>query len=344
MKPFYNNIVFRLAAPPLFGIVMYLLILMFFDSVAMLADNFFSREVLFIIGLTFLFFEINRLLIVMLNRILPVHGTLPLRMVIQFVLAQGITIALVSQTLHLYFINIEGFSTIRTELLTFNGLYIFATFFYHLYFFSQMFLYRRNDELIRTERIKKENLELRLEEYKNQINPDFLFHSLEILLYELHRDRKKADELIGQLAAVYRYQLDNRENELVDMDQELAQMEILNAIFSHRYPGSIHIHNEVKKKTDAQLVPGTLQALFENAVLHNMISQNLPLKFSLSMNDNHFTVQHNRNERIVEPPASSNRLQHLSKGYKHLTGEEIEQHKEKSQQFYKLPYIRVEEE
>jgi sensor histidine kinase YesM len=344
MKPFYNNVVFRLAAPPLFGIVIYLLILMFFDSVAMLADNFFSREVLFIIGLTFLFFEVNRLLIVLLNRILPANGSLTLRMLIQFLIAQGLTITLVSQVLHLYFINIEGFSTIRTELLTFNGLYIFATFFYHLYFFSQLFLHRRNDELIRTERIKKENLELRLEEYKNQINPDFLFHTLEILLYELHRDRKKADELIGQLAAVYRYQLDNRENELVAIDKELAQIEILNTIFTHRFPGSIHINNEIKSRTDAQLVPGTLQALFENAVLNNMVSEDLPLTFTISMNDHHFVVRHNLNERILETPKTSNRLQHLSNGYKHLTGKEIEQHKEKSHHFYKLPCIRVEEE
>jgi LytS/YehU family sensor histidine kinase len=265
-------------------------------------------------------------------------------MLIQFVLAQGLTIALVSQILHLYFINIEGFSTIRTELLTFNGLYIFATFFYHLYFFSQLLLHRRNDELIRTERIKKENLELRLEEYKNQINPGFLFHTLEILLYALYRDRKRADELIGQIAAVYRYQLDNREEELVSMEKELKQMDLLSTIFEHRHPGSIRIQNEIKTNAGTSLVPGTLQVLFENAVLHNMISEDLPLNFGISMNENHVIVRHNLNERILETPDSSGRLEHLSNNYKHLTGKDIEKYREKSEQFYKLPHIRVEEE
>ena len=66
---FYNNPVFRLSAPLLTGIVIYLLILMFFDSVDMLAENFFSREVVFTIGLTYLFFELYRLVIILTNRI-----------------------------------------------------------------------------------------------------------------------------------------------------------------------------------------------------------------------------------------------------------------------------------
>ncbi|MCD4732251.1 MAG: hypothetical protein K8R74_16725, partial [Bacteroidales bacterium] len=110
-KYFYNSILFRLTSPVFIGLLTYLLVLMFFDSIDMLLENFFSREVLFIIGLTFLFFEGNRLIILLNNKLFPVNKNLKIRIIIQYVCSFSVTLILVSITLYYYFIYVEGFST-----------------------------------------------------------------------------------------------------------------------------------------------------------------------------------------------------------------------------------------
>ena len=143
---------FRLAAPPLFGIVIYLLVLMFFGSVEMLGSNFFSREVLFVILLTFIFFELNRAIILILNSLGRIKDQFLSRLIIQYLVSFSLTGTVISLVLYLYFLKIEGFSTINTELITFNAIYLFAAVFYHVYYFSIFYLYKRNDELILTEK------------------------------------------------------------------------------------------------------------------------------------------------------------------------------------------------
>ncbi len=125
---------FRVVSPLITGILVYMLVLMFFDSVDMLAANFFSREVLFVISLTILFFETNRLVIIFLNRFYSIDRDIKFRIIFQYALSVLFTLTVISLTLYYYFSYIEGFSTIRTELITFNSIFLFAAVFYHLYF------------------------------------------------------------------------------------------------------------------------------------------------------------------------------------------------------------------
>ena len=73
---FYNNFVFRLVSPLILGVVVYMLVLLFFDSIEQFTSNFFGQEVAFVIILSFFFLELNRLIIILLNRIqLPEFST-----------------------------------------------------------------------------------------------------------------------------------------------------------------------------------------------------------------------------------------------------------------------------
>ena len=80
----YNNPLFRIASPLLFGAVIYVLVLLFFGSVDMLSENFFSREILFVIILTTFFLESQRLVIVILNRTNAFGNSLQTRILLQF--------------------------------------------------------------------------------------------------------------------------------------------------------------------------------------------------------------------------------------------------------------------
>lgn len=342
--PFYNNLGFRLAAPILLGFVVYLLILMFFDSVEMLANNFFSREVLFVIGLTLLFFELNRLVIVILNRFFTRDHTLALRLAVQYVSALALVMASISLVLHLYFIYIEGFSTIRTELVTFNAIFIFATLFYHLYYFSLQFLFKRNDELFEAEQLERDNLELELNTYKNQINSEFLFQSLETIVGELPHSKKNADSLIDQLAQVYRYTLDNQENELVRLSDEMDSLQPVSSIFMARYPGALRISQSVDTSESLFLVPGTLQVLLEDAVAASLLSDRTPVEIRVEQVDSTLYFRYRARQRITLSETTKRRIEQLKKTYDYLAPNGFEQTEDKGSRAYKIPLMKVEEE
>lgn len=328
----------------LFGILIYLLVLMFFDSVEMLANNFFSREVLFVIGLTVIFFELNRLLIVLLNFFKKLNGNLVLRAGIQYLLAIILTISFISGALHLYFVNIEGFSTIHTELITFNSIYIFAALFYHLYYFSILFLFRKNDDLFLSERIKRDNLELELNAYKNQINPEFLFQTLEIIIIQLKSNKKKADELIDQLAKVYRYTLDNQNNELVTLKEELESLAPVLFIFQCKHSEAITVSTRQLENEDIFLVPGTLQILFEHAIMNSLINENIPLEFKILSKGEKLIISYNKNEKITKIRDHEFRLEHLSKTYDYLAKDGMRKNEAPGLVEYEIPLLAVEEE
>ncbi|MCD4698831.1 MAG: histidine kinase [Bacteroidales bacterium] len=341
---FYNSFVFRIAAPPLFGVVVYLLVLLFFDSVGMLAENFFSREVLFVIGLTYLFFESNRLIIVVLNKVYPLSKKIRLRILIQYVFSIFLTIPVISLALYFYFVYIIGFSTIQTELITFNTIFMFVAVFYHLYFFSFVFLNKRNELLIKHEKTKKENLELEMETFKNQINPTFLFQSLEIIVSELHNKKKQADDLIAKLAKNYRYTLDNQQNELVPVQQELNSIDPVLSLFKVKYGNALQL--EIKKNINAnkQLIPGTLQILFERAVFQNIITPSIPMHFSVSTTDTSLFVSYTLNRRISDQKSGDSRFEHLKKAYTYFTKSGIKVMEEKNKMVLIIPLITLDEE
>ncbi len=344
-KLFYNNPGFRLAAPPLFGLVIYLLILMFFDSVDMLVENFFSREIMFIFGLTYVVFEANRGIIIGLNRLFPLDRSVRVRIAVQYLAAIIITFALVSIILFLYFRYVEGFTTINTELITFNLIYLITTAFYHLYHLSIVFLYKRNDRLVEQELLQKKHLQLELNAFRNQVNPEFLFQSLETVISSLHESKKKADELIDQLAKTYRYTLDNRHNDLVSLKTEIESLGAVKKIYEARYPGAVNIDVSIDHFNDQQnMVPCTLSILLEKAVLSSIITPSLPLNFNVRLNKACLLVGYNVNKRLREHNPKNTRMEFLEKAYGFFSKTGLEISQKSDFVSYKIPLIKIEEE
>lgn len=344
-KFFYNNAGFRIAAPIIAGLFLYFLILMFFDSVDMILSNFFSREVFFVIVLTYVIFEANRLIIVILNRVHPVARNIRIRFMLQYVLAILINLTLVSLILQLYFVYIEGFTTIVTELITFNALFCFTVLFYHLFFFSIVYLNRRNDSLVEQEIMMKESIEIELQSFKNEINPKLLFQSLEIIISALHRDKKHAEKLIDQLSLSYRYILDNRFNELATLKDEIQSIHPIMAIFKSRHHDAFRVLVDIKDVPGGvYLIPGTLSLILEFALAENIITEAIPLNMTISLKEPSVIVTYKINEKVAEDNPVAGRLRSLTKAYAHFhpvgmiitTGDGIKQ--------YEIPLLVVEEE
>ena len=341
---FYNSAVFRLVAPTLFGLLAYLLVLMFFDTVGMLAENFFSREAIFVIGISYLFFEANRLVIILYNRFLPAEKNLRIRLIVQFLTGLIISVIVVTCVLYFYFIRFEGFSTIITELITFNSIFTLFSLFYHLHFFSLVFLFRKNEKLIQHHAVKKMELELEMEAFRNKVNPDFLFESLDILISEFHQNKKHADELVNKLAQIYRYTLDNSQNELVAIQEELNILESVIAIFETKCPGMLITELKLPHENSIYVIPGILQRLYEGAFMQSIITPALPFQFRIFVDPEFIMVSYSNHPKISLIENDYDPLWQVKKAYAYYSDKIIEKVEKKGEIHICIPVLSIEEE
>jgi len=341
---FYNIISFRVVSPLITGILVYMLVLMFFDSVDMLAANFFSREVLFVISLTILFFETNRLVIIFLNRFYSIDRDIKFRIIFQYTLSVIFTLSVISLSLYYYFSYIEGFSTIQTELITFNSIFLFAAIFYHLYFFSLNILTRKNEYRVQKELRKKENVLFELDAFKNQVNPDFLFQSLEVIIAELYQNKKNADGLVAKLAKTYRYTLDNNKHELVLLRDEIEALNTIIPVFRKIHFDAVKISLPTNVNNELHIIPGTLQILLEHAIMNSIITEALPLNLKIEQDGNKLKVCFAEHLKIGNSDFSNNRFEMLNKTYRHYTDTGIISQVIDGIRSFEIPLLEIEEE
>ena len=226
-----------------------------------------------------------------------------------------------------------------------NLIYLLVVAFYHLYHLSIVFLYKKNDRLVERELQQKQHLQLELNAFKNQVNPEFLFQSLETVISTLHENKKRADELVDSLAKSYRYTLDNRHNDLVSLKTEIESLDALVKIYDARYPGAVFIEKEIAAYDDDQnLVPCTLSILLEKAVLTNIISKSLPLTFKICLKGHNLIIAFNENQRLRRHDPKNTRLEFLVKAYRFFSEDGIKITQKQDFVSYQIPLVKIEEE
>lgn len=133
-----------------------------------------------------------------------------------------------------------------------------------------------------TEQLKKINLQTQFEGLKSQINPHFLFNSLNSLSSLIEEDTEQAERFVEEMSSVYRYLLRSNETQLVRLSDELTFANSYFHLLSTRYGENIRLEQAVDSNyTDYFLPPLTLQLLLENAVKHNVILPEQPLSIRI---------------------------------------------------------------
>lgn len=189
---------------------------------------------------------------------------------------------------------------------------------------SHSFLVNWRQTAIDAERLAKESIAARYENLKSQVNPHFLFNSLNALSNLVYEDQDKAVKFIKQLSEVYRYVLDTRDQEVVPVDDELRFLEsyiFLQQIrFGDKLRFSINIDNR-----NVFLAPLALQMLIENAIKHNVISQEDPLSIKVYNDHEYIIVENNLQKKtnLIEP-SSSLGLENICNRYEVLTSKKVE--------------------
>ena len=144
---------------------------------------------------------------------------------------------------------------------------------------------QRQQTLLENERLIADNIRIRYEVLKNQVDPHFLFNSLNTLDGLIGMDTDKAHEYVQHLSQVFRYAISNKE--IMYLSEELNFTESYAHLMKIRYGENFKIQYNIDEKYKTwYIMPISLQLLVENAVKHNVISSKYPLVLSIETTPN----------------------------------------------------------
>lgn len=205
---------------------------------------------------------------------------------------------------------------------------------------SVYFLERWRFSLAELERFKKENAEFQFESLKSQVNPHFLFNSLNTLSSLIYDDREKAEIFIRELSDVYRYILDNRGKELVTISKEIQIARSYLYLLGLRFEKNLEVEWAIELVAESKMIaPLTLQLLIENAVKHNVISKKNPLYINISTIDSKLVIRNNLQRKEIKEYSSQMGLRNIQSRYRFLTNSEVEILETESEFVVKIPLI-----
>jgi sensor histidine kinase YesM len=344
-KYFIHNPFFRLLAPPIYGILTYLIILLINNSLQQVNEIFSGQEVYMCIGLTFICFESARLVILGLHRSLK-GKYLRAKFLIQFIAGTIIPTTLVILAISLYFTYVIGFGIAFSQLILFTIIFSLSAILYNVLYVSNDYQLRENTLKLAAERQQREVLEMEMDEFRNDINPDLLYESLENVISLINRRNNDAEEYIDYLASAYRYVLTNRQEELISLQAEIDAGKNIVRLLNEKYFGQINLDVSLTNvDLNLQLIPGSLPVAIESIVRNTIISANDPLVIRCYLEDDEYLVlQCKLNDRLIRHTESSLALTRLQKSYMLYSEKPLIQIKAYQENYIKLPVLRLAEE
>lgn len=188
------------------------------------------------------------------------------------------------------------------------------------------FYYQLKQSLLEKEQAKQDHIRSQLEGLRNQVNPHFLFNSLNTLMNIIAEDQKLAIRYLKKMSKVYRYMLDIRKEELIPLSEELDFIHAYVFLQEERFKGNLEVICDIPLEyMDYKIVPLSLQILFENAIKHNIISSKRPLTIRVFINgDGKIVVQNNLQRKNQIMPSTKVGLENVKNRYRLVTSEAVE--------------------
>lgn len=343
VKNIIHNPIFRIFTPIFYGVTMYILILLVFDTMEQLSENFFSFEVFLCVIITYLIFEFLRLYAQVVERKCPSNCSVTYRLMIQGVGSVLIALLITSSIIAFYFAKLVKFHSFGTELTVFNSIFVITSILYNMIYFSFFYLNRINVSQLEQERILRENAEIELDTYKNKINPDFLYDSLESLISISQKDTEEADQFILKLSDVYRNILSAKNSELTLIENEIKVTNTLIDILNYK------LNNNLKFNLDKDLensiyhiITGTLVVVMEDIVNRSVISGIQPLVIEGKLNNDVLKISHSIQNRLIQVFSKKTELKHLKNAYLHYGKRSISIDEEENIRTYNIPVFELE--
>lgn len=188
---------------------------------------------------------------------------------------------------------------------------------------SREFLIRGIKATLAAEVLEKESIRAKYESLKSQVSPHFLFNSLNALTNLVYEDQDKAAKFIKQLSEVYRYVLDSRDKEVVPLEEEKKFLMSYIFLQEIRFGDKLKVDIEMAP-SDGLVAPLVLQMLVENAIKHNVISEEHPLSILIYMRDGFIVVENKiRKKSVIGSESQGIGLENITRRYEFLSDRQV---------------------
>jgi len=196
------------------------------------------------------------------------------------------------------------------------------------------------DSRLEAERLRTEMKTYQYDALRNQINPHFLFNSFNVLSELVYEDQELAVKFIRQLSDIYRYVLDSKDLELVSLQDEIDFIKKFSFLLQIRFEENLEIDIQVEATHDELIVPMSLQLLLENAVKHNEISNEFPLKVEIHRSVDLILVKNSLKKKTNPDSSTKTGLQNIVKRYKYLSEKKISIEETKNEFIVEVPILK----
>ncbi|MFC0772648.1 sensor histidine kinase [Terrimonas alba] len=171
---------------------------------------------------------------------------------------------------------------------------------------------------LEAEQLSKEKLQTQLNGLLQQINPHFLFNSLNSLSALINEDTRLAQKFLSDLSKVYRYLLRTNENELTTLAVELQFISSYFHMIETRFGNGVRLHQKIDEQYMTWLLPPlTLQLLLENAVKHNSVSKHKPLTIEITSEPgDRLVVRNNLQKKKIKVESTKLGLTNIAEKYR----------------------------
>lgn len=207
--------------------------------------------------------------------------------------------------------------------------------FYFIYFYNK---YQKTK--VKESQIVAKNETAKFESLKNQLDPHFLFNSLNVLTSLISENPIQAEKFTTKLSKVYRYVLEQKDKDLVSLDEELkfakSYMQLLQMRFEDAIAFSIP---ESLSRDDLKIVPLSLQLLLENAVKHNVISSEEPLKIDIYEQEGYLVIENSLNQKASLEKSTKVGLKNIQQRYELVSSNKVSIEKDKKVFRVRLPLL-----
>ncbi|WP_396161051.1 2TM domain-containing protein [Flavobacterium sp.] len=265
----------------------------------------------------------NALLFIYLDSIFEVERFTKRRIIIGFLGSFLISVVVIFLLRIIEDVIIEGESFdafLQNETLANYLVTIIITFFVTLAFHAFYFYKAYQENKVKEQKIIAGTASAQFESLKNQIDPHFLFNSLNVLSSLIEENPESAQKFTTSLSKVYRYVLEQKDKELVSVAEELKFAKTYMNLLKMRFENSITFEiPEGFDNEEAKVVPLSLQLLLENCIKHNIVSEPKPLHVKITIENNQLVVTNNLQKKEVLSDRKGVGLQNIVNRYAILT-------------------------
>lgn len=206
---------------------------------------------------------------------------------------------------------------------------------------AYLFVKQREKNLKNIAQLKHERVVFEYEHLKSQVNPHFLFNSLNTLTNLIAKDKDKAIAYTESLSGLYHNILAYHENDLVPLSEEMAILDNYLSIQKGRFGDTLQLNINIPSEVlnNKKVVPLTLQILIENAIKHNVVSETEPLVIFIAATENEIEIRNAVHPKLTREKGAGIGLINIRKRYELLTKKPVSYGVQGNEYIVKLPLL-----